>query len=63
MSNKELAVFVLKLQKQGYKPNPEVWNFSISLVDYKCGSDFSVMFTDPIFRDVPKFYDLHPNQE
>jgi hypothetical protein len=55
-SDKELADFVKRLRKDGFRSSPLVWDCSVTLVAYMVGELFSVMYCPGT-----KEYDLHPN--
>lgn len=58
ISDEEMRQFVLLLREAGYKSDPTVWNISISYVEYACGENFCVMYSEE-----KMIYDLHPNEK
>lgn len=61
-TDKVLAELVKDLKKNGYVPDPKVWNESISYVEYMSGQNFSVIFVSAMAPEhIKRAYDIHPN--
>ncbi len=69
MTDKELRDFVLNLRLNGYKPDESVWSLSISFVNYVCGENFCLLYTENSegynieAYNINKVYDLHCRED